>query len=79
MASYEVTMRDRTVEWIHDADAYQQEGQMTTFFRTGNQRGSVDSWSTRVASLRTSEVFIVRRIEVPRAAADGMAALARTP
>ncbi|MCU1351365.1 MAG: hypothetical protein JWM05_574 [Acidimicrobiales bacterium] len=63
MPSYEVTLKDRTVERITGADAYQQEGQMTTFFRTSSQRQVVDTWSTRVASFRTSEVVIIRRIE----------------
>jgi hypothetical protein len=60
MASYEVTMRDRSVERVGEADAYQQEGQMTTFFRTADGR-AVDSWSTRMASFRTSEILIIRR------------------
>lgn len=63
MASYEVTMRDRTVERVDDADAYQQEGQMTTFFRTDAHRTTVDSWSTRLASFRTAEIIIIRRHE----------------
>lgn len=61
MASYEVTLQDRTVERIDDADAYQQEGPMTTFFRTATGRHVVDSWSTRMASVRTSEILAVRR------------------
>lgn len=61
MTSYEVTLTDRTTEWIDGADAYQQEGQMTTFFRRDDGREVVDSWSTRIASFRTSEVLIIRR------------------
>ena len=76
MASFEVTLRDRIVEWVHDADAYQQEGQLTTFFRSGRGRAALDSWSTRVASFRTSEVLIVHRVEAPDAAAPGVAAVA---
>jgi hypothetical protein len=60
---YEVILRDRTRELIDGADAYQQEGQMTTFFRTGEGREVVDCWSMRIASFRTSEVLIIRRIE----------------
>ncbi len=63
MPTFDVTLRDRTIERIDGADAYQQEGQMTTFFRIGSQRSVVDTWSTRVASFRTSEVVIIRRIE----------------
>ncbi len=60
MACFEVTLRDRTTEEVGDADAYQQEGPMTTFFRTGDG-GRVDSWSTRVASVRTADVLLIRR------------------
>ena len=59
MASFEVRMGDRTIEMVDGADAYQQEGQMTTFFAT--RRGVVDSWATRVASYRTAEILSVRR------------------
>jgi hypothetical protein len=62
---YEVTLRDRTREMIEGADAYRQEGQMTTFFRRENGREVVDCWSTRVASFRTSEVLIIRRLLHP--------------
>ena len=47
MPIYEVTMQDRSVEQITGADAYQQEGQMTTFFQTASHRQVVDTWSTR--------------------------------
>lgn len=73
MASYEVTLRDRTVECVEGADAYQQEGPMTTFFRTEG-RSTVDSWSTRVASVRTVDVLLIRRREAV-AAADGLTTL----
>jgi hypothetical protein len=61
MARYEITLKDRTVEVIDGADAYQQEGQMTTFFALSGERLVVDCWSTRLASFRTSEILIVRR------------------
>jgi hypothetical protein len=63
MARYEITLKDRTVEVIDGADAYQQEGQMTTFFALADERLVVDCWSTRLASFRTSEIMIVRRRE----------------
>ena len=62
MAYFEVTLRDRTIEVVDDADAYQQEGPMTTFFRTGEGRSTVDSWSRRVASVRTAEVLLIRQV-----------------
>jgi hypothetical protein len=61
MPTFHVTLKDHTVEVVEGADAYQQEGQMTTFFATREERGVVDSWATRVASFRTSEIRIVRR------------------
>lgn len=75
MASYEVVFGDRTTEHEVEADAYQQEGQMTTFFRTAPGRGVVDTWSTRVASFRTSEILMIRRVEPaasPRIAMAGL-------
>ena len=61
MPIFEITLVDRTTDQIGGADAYQQEGQLTTFFRTGSSRDVVDSWSTRIASYRTSEILAIRR------------------
>ena len=61
MARYEITLKDHTMEVIDDADAYQQEGQMTTFFSVDESRRVVDCWSTRLASFRTTEIVIIRR------------------
>ncbi|HEX2575765.1 MAG TPA: hypothetical protein VHK88_05405 [Aquihabitans sp.] len=63
MSSYQITLKDRSTERVDGADAYQQEGPMTTFFRTGSGRDLVDTWSTRVASYRTAELLAVRRLE----------------
>ena len=74
MPSYDVTLDDRSIERIHEADAYQQEGPLTTFFRTRDGRGVVDSWSTRLASFRTAGIVAIR-LEAPadtcRPAAQG--------
>lgn len=67
-------MRDRSVELVDGADAYQQEGPMTTFFRRGDGRDVIDSWSTRVASFRTDGLLVVRRRDH---ATDGTATVAR--
>ena len=61
MPTFEVTLRDRTVETVDGADAYQQEGPMTTIFRRGDGRDDIDSWSIRVASFRTADLLVVRR------------------
>ena len=63
MVAYEITLRDQRVERIDGADAYAQEGQLTTFFRTDPDRRVVDCWSVRLASFRTTEVMAVRRLE----------------
>jgi hypothetical protein len=63
MSRYRVTLKDRSTEHIDGVDAYQQEGPMTTFFQVGSGRNVVDTWSTRVASFRTSELLAIRRIE----------------
>jgi len=60
MPSYDITLDDRSVERIDEADAYQQEGPLTTFFRTRDGRGVVDSWSTRLASFRTAGIVAIR-------------------
>jgi hypothetical protein len=75
MASYEVTLKDRTIEHIDNADAYQQEGPMTTFFRITSGRQVVDSWSIRLASFRTTDVVAVRRHEVEETAMAAMPTL----
>ena len=63
MPTFEVMLRDRSVETVAGADSYQQEGPMTTFFRRGNGREVIDSWSTRIASFRTVDLLAVRRCE----------------
>jgi hypothetical protein len=63
MPTFEVILRDGAVQTVEGADAYQQEGPMTTFFRRGDGRGVIDSWSTRMASYRTADLMVVRRIE----------------
>ncbi len=63
MTAYEITLKDQAPERIEGADAYAQEGQLTTFFRTASDRQVVDCWSVRLASFRTTEILAVRRIE----------------
>lgn len=70
MSVYDVTLEDRSIERIDDADAYQQEGPLTTFFRTRDGRGVVDSWSTRLASFRTAGIVAIRLLSAPERPAD---------
>ena len=61
VSGYEVTLADTTVEFVADADAYTQEGPLTTFFDTGG-RDVIDSWAVRLMSLRTADIAKVKRL-----------------
>ena len=63
--AYLVQLVDETAEVIDDADAYQQEGPLTTFFRTAPGRSVIDCWSTRLASFRTADIRVIRYQLVP--------------
>jgi hypothetical protein len=62
--AYVITFADDTkaIELIEGADAYLQEGPLTTFFRTSPGRTVVDSWSTRLASFRTADIRSVKPV-----------------
>lgn len=64
MARFTVTLSGDRIELVDHADAYQQEGPLTTFFAFAGGRDVIDSWSSRLASFRTSDVIAVRRSEV---------------
>ncbi len=61
MASFEITLSDGSVERVEGADGYELEGPLTTFFRSAGPHSVLDSWSTRLASYRSSDVAKVRR------------------
>lgn len=63
MASFEIKLRDGTVEVIDGADAYQPDGPFTTFFALEDGRSAVDCWSVRMASIRSAEIVAVWRRE----------------
>ena len=63
MRGYEVRISDGSVEQVSGADTYQQEGPLTTFFRTDAGRRVVDSWSVRLASFRTAEISRIRAVD----------------
>ena len=60
--AYLVQLTDDRTEVIDGADAYQQEGPLTTFFRTSPGRSVVDCWSTRLASIRTADIRVIRLV-----------------
>lgn len=61
MALFAVTLMDQTTDIVEGADAYQQEGPLTTFFAFRDDRYVIDSWSIRLASYRTSDIAAIRR------------------
>ena len=61
VADFEVRLKDGTTEVIVGADAYRPVGQLTSFFAYADGRSTIDSWSVRVASVRTTEIVAVRR------------------
>ena len=58
--AYVITLVDDGEEIVDGADAYQQEGPLTTFFSTSPGRAVVDCWSTRLASFRTVDIRKIR-------------------
>ncbi len=61
MALFAVTLTDQTTDFVDGADAYQQEGPLTTFFSFRDDRQVIDSWSVRLASYRTADICAIRR------------------
>jgi hypothetical protein len=70
MALFAVTLTDETTDIVEGADAYQQEGPLTTFFAFEGTRAVIDSWSTRLASYRTADIAAIRRSAEPVAATE---------
>jgi len=71
---HDVVLADGEVIEVLGANAYVQEGPLTTFFHSGRSRAAIDSWAERVASFKTSEIRrIIRRHPTPLRAvpADG--------
>lgn len=67
---FEITLRDKSTEFIEEADAFAHDKSMTTFYRTANSRQTIDCWAISLASVRTDEILMIRRT----AAADPSAA-----
>lgn len=67
MSHFEILLAgDRTGEPVHHvviADAYAQEGPLTTFFNCESTHVRLDSWAERLASFRSSEIRSIRRVE----------------
>ncbi len=70
---FTVHFEDDTTTVVDDADSYEQEGPLTTFFDRNGGGRLASAFAVRVASFRTSKIVEVRRapgigIGDPRAA-----------
>jgi hypothetical protein len=61
MTTFEVLLTDGTTECIAGADTYGQEGPLTTFYRTEDDRRVIDCWAERLESIRTTDIVRIRR------------------
>jgi hypothetical protein len=65
--SFVVHFDDDTTTIVDDADSYEQEGPLTTFFDRNGGGRLASAFTVRVASFRTSRIVEVRReTEAPR-------------
>ena len=58
---FDVRFEDETTTQVLDADAYEQEGPLTTFFDRNGGGGLASAFALRVASFRTSRIVEIRR------------------
>ena len=65
---FEVHFEDDTTTQVLDADAYEQEGPLTTFFDRNGGGGLASAFALRVASFRTSRIVEIRRVSFAPAA-----------
>jgi hypothetical protein len=66
--SFVVHFEDDTTTIVDEADSYEQEGPLTTFFDRNGGGRLASAFAVRVASFRTSKIIEVRRD--PRPALD---------
>ena len=59
--AFDVVLDDDSVERVEQADSYQQEGPLTTFFDNASRPGGLGAWSVKVASFRTEQIVRIRR------------------
>jgi hypothetical protein len=59
--SFVVHFEDETTTIVDDADSYEQEGPLTTFFDRNGGGRLASAFAVRVASFRTSKIVEVRR------------------
>lgn len=60
--TFQITLSDQKIETILDADGYELEGSLTTFFMSDGHTNRLSSWSTRLASYKTEQITSIKRI-----------------
>jgi hypothetical protein len=65
-----VRFEDETTTIVQGADAYEQEGPLTTFFDRNGAGRLASAFAERVASFRTSRIVEIRRTDAPDRAAQ---------
>jgi hypothetical protein len=58
-----VRFEDETTTVVQGADAYEQEGPLTTFFDRNGAGRLASAFAERIASFRTSRIVEIRRID----------------
>ncbi len=61
--SFLVRFEDETTTVVHGADAYEQEGPLTTFFDRNGGGRLASAFTLRVASFRTGRIIEVRKMD----------------
>jgi hypothetical protein len=61
--TFEVRFSDERTTVVEGADAYEQEGPLTTFFERNGGGRLASAFSVRVASFRTDRLVEIRRCE----------------
>ena len=59
--AFDVILDDDSVERVEQADSYQLEGPLTTFFDNDSRPGGLGAWSVKVASFRTDRIVRIQR------------------
>ena len=63
MSTFEILLAGDDDSHVVTADAYAQEGPLTTFFCCESTHVRLDSWAERLASFRSAEIRAIRRLD----------------
>ena len=69
-----VSFDDDSSTLVHGADAYEQEGPLTTFFDRNGGGRLTSAFTERVASFRTNRIVEIRRVDAQLAPSGALSA-----